>query len=1309
MPQLEPRSVKEYHVFVASPGDMGVERRSIREFFNEYNRNTAGHKGLRFTVIDWEYYSNAGVGRPQQLISEQTLEEFKDSLALVVGVMGQRFGTPTGEYESGTEEEFEWAIKRNKKKGFPEIKFFFLKDDAFNAPANVEQIEKALEQFKKVHSFKERLRMEEGDSNLYYKEFTKDNFEKVLRNDLTDWLNHSDRIWHSKDFSGELKDVSNVVQEIEKACQFLQSENPNASITILENLRGEGWDSLGGHEKFRVLANLGHAYRFKGEISRAADFFGEAEKCEPNDEGAKALAALGQFLLGNVSSAWKKASLVLKDNPSSRKAMEVWILSAPNEVPFESIEAKTSDDLAEKPEIAYSLALRAMSKECYEKAEYYSRLAYEVVPDDAAIKSLLGQVLLGTQISRLNGLSYDSKIVLDRGNLDESIRLFSEAIEQYSAAGVSISDASTRVNRGIAYQLIGEADAAFRDFSVAFELAPNDPEVSKHYIRFLGRLGETDRVIELSRTLYKKKNDPVTGVTLAAALGQKGDNESVEEGICLLEELVDPAKRLPSDILREALFILMELYLVAGQLSRIKELVVSDKVKPLDEESLLLLQATSSLRTEEKESAISYAKQALSVIDSGTSPSIRKRLGFLFKELGMPNEVFQTLECVLEPNYIDENVRLLVTSAAEVGNDRFVLEFCRKLRENGIIDAFSIEIEIRTLVSYHDERRAIDILTDVLDKTIDEGFAKFVRLSRSYIALSTNRPEFVEHDVGKLPAVDEATPETGFQMVRLLTETGKSSSAANYAYELFRRFPDSHLTHAAVILSFGLGTERELMLENPKSVIPGVGVLYKVDGKLECDWCIIEESSVPKPMLKERGGTDPAVRELLGKAVGDEFVLNKGGIQERKGQITGIIHKLVCRFQDCLSGWEERFPSIPFVWKGEIGKDEDGNPDFSVILKSIDKRAEQIGVLEDVYRNEHLPIHTLSDSLGIPVLFIIEDLSLREEIEIKCCSGNWQDVELATNGLSSADAAVIECTALATLFTFDRAELLRLLPFKCVVASGTMEELRKCFEYLERRGRDHKVLEKRQDRYVLTDVSKGVVEGYRRRVEELIALVEDVCVIESGALLADVPIEERERLVGIFGKHGAESIVLAQGSRRILWTDDLPLGVISQNEYHVTRVWTQSVAYWLGQTGLIGMDEVDGVTVNLLGAGYSFTSMSATAFLKATKIANWNYDDHRLRKVFNYLGSSRVDGHTVWLVVGQSLKLLWLNASVDSAVEKITVGILDVVASRTDGETIIKQLRQSVDAFFGLDVVNASKVKNVIEDWRGKDSKLIIT
>ncbi len=189
-----PDLVRVYHVFLASPGDVNAERQHVRRFFDDYNRSTAHLWGAEFRVIDWENFATIGVGRPQELITQQTLEKYKPSLALVVGIMGQRFGSPTGKAESGTEDEFNWAMESHKATGYPEIKWFFRKADTLEMPSDPDAMMKAVEQWHKVLAF--RKRMHDLHDPVFYGEYTgADRFRDVFDRDLSLWLGASSRPW----------------------------------------------------------------------------------------------------------------------------------------------------------------------------------------------------------------------------------------------------------------------------------------------------------------------------------------------------------------------------------------------------------------------------------------------------------------------------------------------------------------------------------------------------------------------------------------------------------------------------------------------------------------------------------------------------------------------------------------------------------------------------------------------------------------------------------------------------------------------------------------------------------------------------------------------------------------------------------------------------------------------------------------------------------------------------------------------------------------------------------------------------------
>ena len=94
---------KVVRVFIASPGDLGEERRLFREIISEVNRLKAHGMGIQLEPLGWED-TLPGVGRPQELINKDIKK-----CDLMILLLWKRWGTPTGEYSSGFEEEYELA------------------------------------------------------------------------------------------------------------------------------------------------------------------------------------------------------------------------------------------------------------------------------------------------------------------------------------------------------------------------------------------------------------------------------------------------------------------------------------------------------------------------------------------------------------------------------------------------------------------------------------------------------------------------------------------------------------------------------------------------------------------------------------------------------------------------------------------------------------------------------------------------------------------------------------------------------------------------------------------------------------------------------------------------------------------------------------------------------------------------------------------------------------------------------------------------------------------------------------------------
>lgn len=167
------QTVKLLKVFIASPGDVRLEREKARDEILSL-RPLAQKHGFDLAATGWETHATPGMGRSQARINQLVAE-----CDLFLGILWRRFGLPTGEAESGTLEEFNLARERYAHEHAPEIMLYFreVHPDFLADPGP---------QLQKVLAFKQQV--EEGRLALYANYRDPEHFATLLRRHVTDWL-----------------------------------------------------------------------------------------------------------------------------------------------------------------------------------------------------------------------------------------------------------------------------------------------------------------------------------------------------------------------------------------------------------------------------------------------------------------------------------------------------------------------------------------------------------------------------------------------------------------------------------------------------------------------------------------------------------------------------------------------------------------------------------------------------------------------------------------------------------------------------------------------------------------------------------------------------------------------------------------------------------------------------------------------------------------------------------------------------------------------------------------------------------------
>ena len=176
------RVLRVIKVFLSSPSDVAEERNRAVLAVDEVNHASAHKLRFHIDILPWSAGigpgTGVGMGRTQERINPLVREA-----DLFVGIFWKRFGQPTGEYESGTEEEFNIVRRRwlehGDPAGWPEIWMFFRDvDEAL--------LDDPGPQLQKVLSFKRQVK--EQHLCLYYQYKEPSQFERDFRILLTSFI-----------------------------------------------------------------------------------------------------------------------------------------------------------------------------------------------------------------------------------------------------------------------------------------------------------------------------------------------------------------------------------------------------------------------------------------------------------------------------------------------------------------------------------------------------------------------------------------------------------------------------------------------------------------------------------------------------------------------------------------------------------------------------------------------------------------------------------------------------------------------------------------------------------------------------------------------------------------------------------------------------------------------------------------------------------------------------------------------------------------------------------------------------------------
>jgi len=572
----------------------------------------------------------------------------------------------------------------------------------------------------------------------------------------------------------------------------------------------------------------------------------------------------------------------------------------------------------------------------------------------------------------------------------------------------------------------------------------------------------------------------------------------------------------------------------------------------------------------------------------------------------------------------------------------------------------------------------------------------------SYVGLRWQRPELVDARLEALPSVDEASPNNGGLAVDILRQHGDTGEALEYAYELVRRFPDDAKANEALVRVFFDPSSRPL----PEMVVSGVAVgtavrYEEVDGRE--DWVIVEDSPNPRFAFNEYPATHPRAKALIGHHVGETVTLTKTSGRDRTALIKEIMPKSVYRLHTIMRDWQLKFPDEPRFQVFHVLKSDpvtgEQKPDLTDLQIIADSRAEQTKYALDLYRGTLISFHVFAHSFGCAPFLAVCLAAELADLPIRSSRGGDEESKQALDTLNTNPTLVLDLTALAMLSLLKLEVLLRLWPGKLVISQSTATELRSMKGKFSNDAASVGHFGKTEKGYYLQEISSEARHAQFNAYSNFLDTVLEVCEVRGCPALANLDPEKREVLIGIFGQHGLESMLLAQNPGHALWTDDLTVADIASSEFAVRRVWLQSVMIWGLANGIIKDEDYLESTAKLIGFDYQAASFNPHVAVKSGSMASWDADKWPFNKMLEQFANQSIPMESVALYAGVLLQHMYKADVLVRTRETTLLKILDRLAARKNGLILVDVFLTLLPKIFGVNVLAAKECQEIGRTW----------
>ena len=1071
---------------------------------------------------------------------------------------------------------------------------------------------------------------------------------------------------------------------IDNARDLLKKGSPISALDYFEDLKKRIWPNASPIAKFRLLTNMAAAQLVFNKEQKAAMLLLEAFQHNSEDDIALSNRAVAHFLLGETEEAEVYVQKTLEQNPVNTHAYTILVEMSSDEETIEEVIDKVPEYLRETPEIAYAISKIARQHQDFEKARKWAEVMAEHEQDDIpSCKAFLATILLDQVLD--DNLAVVTEQLNDSQNaqLQRVIELFTEAWNCVVNSELRTMRTDWIINRSTAHFCLGEEKAAIKDLDTALEIEPLHPILLKNRAILAFKEGDNTSAIEFLQKIQPDSEIPEAAILLADIL--RLDKRS-DEAIKTLNDflIIDP----PSELREIANHLLINIYIADGRFEDAQQIVTAMRESSPTSVLNLIDAARICKATGANDEALSRLKEAYDYVKNSNTFEEIIELANELRMLGQFEEAATLYEKYADTSVNSQLTWDLLNCYYHAGEREKTLGICQVLREKyGPLRHISeMEFMIYNEIGNMKQAQAV---CEVYIKAFPDDIDMQIRLA--VVHSRSNKFEEVDRLLEKSFDLENLILRSYLDLVYLYRIRSEPEKALDIMYEARRTYYNNSEAHLKYVGLYYTVSEKMGELLHPTQVQPGTAVC--VDNSGQTTWYIVEEREDTDVTRKELHVGKDLAKRLIGKVVNDEIWLRQNPFGPEIGKITDIKSKYVYAFQEIFRTFPEMFPDTPGLWsiKLDNSHETDDSAKPQQLFDLIDKQHNVSLQIEEVYKENPLPIGALTNLTGSNVVDTWRFLMSKPDLGVRCSTRNPEERRQALTLLGSHQVKlVVDPISLMTIHSIGAADVVIKAFGKLGIAQLTIDGLHDIIsdrEAISLKGQAMSV-GKQGDQYVRTVINP---EDVRREIEYLKNIIKWIggnCQILTGDGMLQINQLRKQEFDHLFQRFFIDTLLIASQPGHLLLSDDEPLRSYAKSNFsieagiscHIDGVWTQVLLEHCVNRGLLDKAKYNKMTIKLVCLQYHHTAVDADVLIEAAKQSDWQPSEP-YNSLVQTLGGQRAGLSSALNVAVNFLYQLWLEPILPRQREYLALGLLDGLTSGRSPREVVGQLAGRIQTY----------------------------